>query len=253
MRPGEVQRWRMVNGTFEETITLSLLPEGGTTALPLTVLCTDGNPLSKATSVSSLYLAGGNRADVLVKAPSQPGTYQLHYGYTDKNKQPATQKAMTIKVEGPAKEMPLFAGRLPSVPLLKPIVDSEIVRTRTLTYGLNSDKLFTVNGVTFGSDQPQQDVILGTAEEWTITDTTGFPHSFHIHVNPFQATSSPVHPIIEPGQWLDTIEVPPNGSVTFRTRFTDYTGTFVLHCHYLPHEDAGLMQVVNVLPPTSAK
>jgi FtsP/CotA-like multicopper oxidase with cupredoxin domain len=213
----------------------------------MTVLCTDGNPLSQASAVTSLYLAGGNRADVLFKAPSKPGTYQLNYTIAGKSG-PQTQLVLTIKVEGAAMDMPLYAGVLPTVPLLKPIAQSEIVRQRNVVYGL-ANNLFTVDGVTFGKGQPQQDVTLGTAEEWTVTDTTGFPHSFHIHVNPFQPVSSPSQPLIQSGQWMDTLEVPPNGSITFRTRFTDFTGTFVLHCHYLPHEDAGLMQIVNVLPP----
>lgn len=249
MRPGEVQRWRMVNTTYERSVTLSLLPKGGTTALPFTVLCTDGNALAKATAVPSLYLAAGNRIDALVQAPVTPGTYELRYVNVSESGK-TSLLAMTVKVEGVPKTMPLYAGALPQVPLLKPIADSEIVRKRTVIYGFDkTTQLFTVDGVTFGQGQPQQNVVLGTAEEWTVTDTTGFPHSFHIHVNPFQPVSSPAQPMIQPGQWMDTLEVPPNSSITFRTRFADYTGTFVLHCHFLPHEDAGLMQVVNVLPP----
>lgn len=29
-----------------------------------------------------------------------------------------------------------------------------------------------------------------------------------------------------------------------------YVGQFVIHCHILPHEDLGMMQVVEVVPPT---
>ncbi len=32
-----------------------------------------------------------------------------------------------------------------------------------------------------------------------------------------------------------------------RTRFLDFTGTFVYHCHILAHEDAGMMGVVEVV------
>jgi FtsP/CotA-like multicopper oxidase with cupredoxin domain len=246
MRPGEVQRWRMVNASFEQSITLALNPSGSGSALPITVLCLDGNPLSKATPVSSLTLASGNRADVLVKAPATPGTYQLSYTETTKTST-QTQIVLTVKVEGPAKDMPLYSGALPSVPLLKPIAPSEVTNKRTLVYGYDKTSgLFTVDGVTFGSTQPQQNVTLGAVEEWTVTDTSGFPHSFHIHVNPFQVVTSPTQPLVEAGQWMDTLEVPANGSITFRSRFVDFDGTFVLHCHFLPHEDDGLMQVVNV-------
>jgi FtsP/CotA-like multicopper oxidase with cupredoxin domain len=30
------------------------------------------------------------------------------------------------------------------------------------------------------------------------------------------------------------------------TRFVDYTGTYVFHCHIVGHEDRGMMQLVNV-------
>ncbi len=40
-------------------------------------------------------------------------------------------------------------------------------------------------------------------------------------------------------------------SVTLRTKFTEYTGTFVIHCHRLNHEDNGLMATVNVIPEVS--
>ena len=53
-------------------------------------------------------------------------------------------------------------------------------------------------------------------------------------------------PVAEP-VWLDTVVVPSNGgSVTFRSRFLDFTGKYVLHCHMMNHEDMGMMQVVEV-------
>ena len=39
------------------------------------------------------------------------------------------------------------------------------------------------------------------------------------------------------------------GSVTVRSRFEDFTGLFVLHCHILNHEDIGMMQLVEVYDP----
>lgn len=252
MRPGEVQRWRVVNAAFEKTAKLSLRPTASEDKLPLTVLCLDGNPLSKATPTADLYLAAGNRADVLVKAPAAPGTYELrHIAATAQGT--TNQLVLTVKVQGAPKDMGLFSGPLPRPALLKPIADHEIVKKRELKFGFLKDQnQFTINGQTFGPNQMPQDVVLGTAEEWTVTDVSGIPHSFHIHVNPFQVLDSPEQPVLETGQWLDTLELPEKGSITFRTRFVDFDGTFVLHCHFLPHEDAGLMQIVNVNKPLAS-
>ncbi|MGO9849593.1 MAG: multicopper oxidase domain-containing protein [Methylocella sp.] len=40
--------------------------------------------------------------------------------------------------------------------------------------------------------------------------------------------------------------VPHNGSITFRSRFLDFTGKYMLHCHMMNHEELGMMQVVEV-------
>ncbi|HYK04652.1 MAG TPA: multicopper oxidase domain-containing protein [Thermoanaerobaculia bacterium] len=47
-----------------------------------------------------------------------------------------------------------------------------------------------------------------------------------------------------------TVTIP--GYFKMRSRFVDYTGQFVLHCHILAHEDRGMMQLVEVLPKLEA-
>jgi len=56
--------------------------------------------------------------------------------------------------------------------------------------------------------------------------------------------------------WADTISIPAAvmknnvldvGYVVIRSRFVDFPGTFVLHCHILGHEDRGMMQMVKVV------
>ena len=36
------------------------------------------------------------------------------------------------------------------------------------------------------------------------------------------------------------------GSTVIRSRFLDYTGVFMMHCHMLNHEELGMMQSVEV-------
>ena len=72
-----------------------------------------------------------------------------------------------------------------------------------------------------------------------------------LDINPFQVVRINGVPI-EP-YWADTIGLPPNGSpdnptsVTFRTRFHDFAGTTVMHCHMLTHEDMGMMQMIEIV------
>jgi FtsP/CotA-like multicopper oxidase with cupredoxin domain len=46
-----------------------------------------------------------------------------------------------------------------------------------------------------------------------------------------------------------TIVIP--GYFKMRSRFADFTGQYVLHCHILAHEDRGMMQLVEVVPNTT--
>jgi len=39
-----------------------------------------------------------------------------------------------------------------------------------------------------------------------------------------------------------------NGYFKLRSRFVDYPGLFVIHCHILAHEDRGMMTVVQITP-----
>ena len=86
--------------------------------------------------------------------------------------------------------------------------------------------------------------------------------------DPFLLTHVNGQPLSVP-EWHDTIIVPsaepqpPNddlrnanineatfGSITFRIHFDpDTVGSFVMHCHMLQHEDIGMMQRVDILPP----
>jgi FtsP/CotA-like multicopper oxidase with cupredoxin domain len=68
------------------------------------------------------------------------------------------------------------------------------------------------------------------------------------------------------GVWWDVFPIP-SGAVTtdangnevivpgffrMRSRFVDYTGQYVIHCHILAHEDRGMMTIVDVVPFTTA-
>jgi FtsP/CotA-like multicopper oxidase with cupredoxin domain len=47
--------------------------------------------------------------------------------------------------------------------------------------------------------------------------------------------------------WEDTTAIPALGEIVIRTRFLDFPGKTVYHCHILDHEDEGMMGVVEVV------
>ncbi|MGC5583435.1 multicopper oxidase family protein [Ornithinimicrobium sp. W1665] len=104
---------------------------------------------------------------------------------------------------------------------------------------------FTIDGRSFDVDRVDQEVRLGTVEEWTIGNVGPLDHPFHLHVWPMQVMDvdgrRPPDPL-----WLDVVNVPAEGSVTVRIRFADFGGRTVYHCHILDHEDLGMMGTILV-------
>jgi FtsP/CotA-like multicopper oxidase with cupredoxin domain len=91
-------------------------------------------------------------------------------------------------------------------------------------------------------------VKLGDLEEWKINNTDDDDHTFHIHINDFQVMSVNGQPYNAHGL-QDTVILPANGQVVVRMQFQDFVGRFVYHCHILPHEDTGMMGIVEVVDP----
>jgi FtsP/CotA-like multicopper oxidase with cupredoxin domain len=97
-----------------------------------------------------------------------------------------------------------------------------------------------------------QNVVLGAVEEWTIFNCNSIAHSFHIHVNPMLITKINGESI-DP-YWCDTVPLPAGGtpemptSVTFRMRFHNFVGPYILHSQMLQYSDLGMVQRVTVVP-----
>ncbi|MDO8264422.1 MAG: multicopper oxidase domain-containing protein [Gallionella sp.] len=117
---------------------------------------------------------------------------------------------------------------------------------------------FLINGRTFVMDEIAFDVKRGAVEVWSISNPTlGMPHPMHIHGFSFQVLER----LNSPAQvsssarfgkgrtagdlgWKDTVLVWPGETVRIAIDFThDFPGdqTYLLHCHNLEHEDAGMM------------
>lgn len=117
---------------------------------------------------------------------------------------------------------------------------------------------FLINGRTFVMDEIAFDVKRGAVEVWSISNPAlGMPHPMHIHGFSFQVLER----LNSPAQvsssarfgkgrtagdlgWKDTVLVWPGETVRIAIDFThDFPGdqTYLLHCHNLEHEDAGMM------------
>ncbi len=250
--------------------------------VPAKAILKDGDWLSSGS------LAPGNRIDLLVQAPSTKGDYKVTFGpknillLTVR----VTGTAVNTTPFPSRDEFPKMPGFLwdivPPVGMVKRDIRFNTTNTQlpspsptpTPTGSIggrnagnaapplmpNAPPRHTINGIQF-SGEIDQYMKLGATEEWTLfndTPLTGPAHPFHIHINPFQviALFDPSNPSMpktgvelrQPWIWWDNFAIPPGGWAKMWTRFVDFTGTYVFHCHILGHEDRGMMQMVNVSP-----
>jgi suppressor of ftsI len=244
IRPGETQRWRFLNTTVATLSTVQV--EGH----QLTLIAQDGNTVAQPQPFSSIPLATAQRRDVLIQG-GPPGTYALTF--TDlQGPGPVTpQQFATLVVTG----TPLAPQPMPT--FLLPVEDLRLVpvaRQRTITFNaigsFNSNTFaghgFVIDNQSFDPNRVDQFATLGDVDEWTVRNLDIFAHPFHIHINPYLVTHINGQPF-NALSYEDTTIVPPNGgSITFRTRYYFFAGTYVYHCHILGHEDGGMMGVIQV-------
>ncbi|MEY2423215.1 MAG: hypothetical protein QOI95_3282 [Acidimicrobiaceae bacterium] len=240
---GETQLWRFVNASINSVFELSL------SGHKFVQVASDGNPYAGSVRRQTVFLTPGQRADLLVRAGAA-GTYELKTLAFTSQGGLSTPEAVLATMHSAVGTPP----PAPNItPLLEPFDDlrtSTVDRQRTLTFSTLGG--FMIDGKTFDPDRVDQTIELGALEEWTIQNVSNVFHPFHIHINPFQVTHINGRPVDVPG-YQDTVKVDPQGSVTFRTRFLDYPGRSVFHCHLIPHSDEGMMGVFEVLQANGAQ
>lgn len=245
IRPGETQRWRILNASSDKFLVLRLQGH------PMYIIADDGNPRATPERVTTQFIGPGERREFLVRAGQKAGDFALEsVFFAPVRAQPSysspTRVIATMRIAGRATApRPIPAKLLP----VKDLRGAHVDRRRKIVFGESqTSPNFYINGKEFDPARVDQTMRLNAVEEWTIVNTTDEWHTFHIHINPYQVTKIDGKPV-KGITWDDNVVVGPyGGSVTMRTRFTDFTGKFVIHCHVLFHEDHGMMSAVRVVP-----
>ncbi|MFH8381467.1 multicopper oxidase family protein [Kitasatospora sp. NPDC018058] len=272
LRPGEVQRWRLVAATAFTALPLRLTGDGQN--LTFHQIAQDGVTFPATVAADTVSLAMGNRADVLVRG-GDPGRYELRADGV-------SESLMTVEVTGEPVEPPmdlptaLPAGKpfLDENEIANPDADREVVfhvdprafdgpfPNAFRVLGTNATPAADPDGdltrdPAYGLFDPgyvNHALPLDTVERWTVrTDETrpAFNHPFHLHTNHVLVTHRNGERV-DPPVWQDTVGLAggePGDKVTFLVRYEDFTGRTVAHCHQLQHEDLGMMQTVEYVDP----
>jgi len=248
MKPGQVQRWKIVNASNARFYKLSLASH------TLQIIGTDGGLLNRPYPQRSILLSPGERIDVMVKASATKGYYKLlsnpynrGMGMMSGSGSNQTITLLTVNVTGTA-----IANSIPAT------INSKAVRlavpagtpTRriTLDMGMGSSLKAYINGIAFSpTNAYTAHSKVNTYEIWEVINNSMMDHPFHQHVNPAQVisitggdtayksfyTASPA--------LKDTVIVPKKGSVKLLVPLKDFKGVTAFHCHILEHEDIGMM------------
>jgi spore coat protein A len=230
-------RLRLLNASNARRYRLALHPQpvGGQA---FTQIGTEGGLLAAPIGHDSIDIAPGQRFDVLVDfgrfAPGQQVTLTNLFGSA------GTGEVMRFRIGGgPRDSMPVPA-KLSTVEVLDP-ARAAVIRTVSLrNWKNNGMPTWKINGRGFDPGRADATPRLGEVEVWRLV--SDFHHPVHLHLAHFQVVSRDRR---DPGRfdlgWKDTIDLLPNQVATIVTRFDDYRGRFVFHCHNLEHEDMDMM------------
>lgn len=108
-----------------------------------------------------------------------------------------------------------------------------------------------INGAPYDHGRIDFTVPLGATESWVFENRTEMFHPMHIHDTQFRIVSrNGAPPDPREAGLKDVVMTGPGERVEVRLSFTDYADPLVpymMHCHILEHEDAGMMRQFTVV------
>ena len=239
--PGERQFWRIVNASPDLYADLAINSES------FEVVALDGMPfafhdsVARSRTLSHILLSPAGRMEAIVTGCFDTGS--------DGDPNPAMVLADIVprSGRGDLRAMVQDSGTpvYESVPAAATHAaeDAEPQFTAVFTEDKSG---FYINGKKFEMDSPPMlTVDIGSYQHWRVLNRTSEVHPFHIHQVHFLVYAVNGKPL-QQTEWLDTANVPVEGSIDLVMDFTDpiIRGTSLFHCHLLNHEDKGMMAKV---------
>lgn len=228
-------RFRVLNGSNSTVYKLSF-----SDSRAFYQIATDNSLLEKPISLTTLTLSPGERAEIVVDFSNDFGSTlmlkELNHNKTflkiDINKQATT------------------TTNLPQIltTSLDKLDQTKAVKTRQFTLGggmMGSD--FTINDKSMDMSRIDEEIPLDQIEIWEVTNSMMIDHNFHIHATHFmiiERNGSSANVAKNEKGYKDTVYLKGGESVKFIVKMTDYKDSevpYMYHCHFLEHEDRGMM------------
>jgi FtsP/CotA-like multicopper oxidase with cupredoxin domain len=252
IKPGQVQRWRIINACNARFLRVSLQGHA------LSVIGADaGGLLDQPYTMPEVLMSPAERVDVLVKANQTAGSYKLlalPYNSGCGN----TAELVTLMTVN-------YAGA-PANDVLPAVVDAKAMRANVDLTTLPVKRFVLamtmgrglINGHDFDVDPLNITSTVNTYEIWEISVQCMMDHCFHMHINQFQVLSvfggdSAYGAFYtQVPAWKDTVYIPAGGTVRILVKVADFTGMTMFHCHIVDHEDIGMMGNWNIVSADSS-
>jgi suppressor of ftsI len=248
--PGERQFWRIVNASPDLYADLQVDTER------LEIVALDGMPLSfhdpkrRVELANHILVPPAGRVEAIVAGP-KPGAHAslrtLCFN-TGPDGDPNPAMVLADIVKDAQRNREISADPVPPAPVYKPLSPQLIANMENSPTGFvvtftEDKKGFYINNKKYGPpDSPMTTVSTGAYQHWRVLNNTHEVHPFHIHQVHFLAYAENGSRLNRT-EWLDTVNVPVEGSVDLIMDFTDpiIRGVSLFHCHLLSHEDKGMM------------
>ncbi|MEO9062627.1 MAG: multicopper oxidase family protein [Nitrosospira sp.] len=257
--PQEIQFWRIANIGADAYFNLQL------SGIRMFVIAVDGNATDRPIRVENYLLPPGAPVEMLVIG-GPPGAYPFNSLVYDTgpagDPNPTVPLATLVSSYGPVAKSGAdqqlksrARGRQGVFPTIEQVLRSRIAAQRTFTFSENNvGDQFCINQCQYDMNRVDTTVNVGDVETWTLLNTSGEVHAFHIHQLDFAVIE--INGVAQtPTGLQDTVNIPFQvngvlGKVKIVMPFLDpaIAGQFVYHCHILEHEDAGMMANILVLP-----
>jgi spore coat protein A len=257
-------RFRVLNASNARFYHLSLAnknqADNNQEDAPFHQIGTDQGLLSAPVPLTSLEIAPGERADLIVDFSEHRGEQLI-----------LRNDAFVVMQFRVSKVKVTDTSSLPSA--LRPvprIPESQAVRARLLTLdeyvNKSGNPVMLLLNASHWSHPVTEKPVLGSTEIWTLINPTNDSHPIHLHLVRFQILDrQPYEPWIfqtkrqlhflgppqlpDPNEagWKDTVRAHSQMVTRIIVPFAGYTGRYVWHCHILEHEDNEMMRPYDVV------
>ncbi|NNE52296.1 MAG: multicopper oxidase family protein [Sulfitobacter sp.] len=251
LRPGERLRLRMINAATARIMRIGL------PGLSPRLIALDGHPVTPR-AAETVTLGPAQRADIVIEGPrdtDRPAALLLDPGRGDWVDIAAFVPRGAPVEAGPSDIRPLPSwGTSPAPDMTNPqrekllmeggamrgmegaMYQGERLNFRELAA---SGMVWAFNGVAHGMDQPMFSAIQGQTVHLELINRTAWPHAIHLHGHHFtvlsrNGSSDPYRDV------HDTILMDPDETAEIAF-VADNPGRWMIHCHMLAHQKAGMM------------